>query len=194
MGSACKSFQLQLSAYADGELAVKERAPVELHLAGCGDCRARVEDLKAMSSLLSERLMAHAEAADFSRFSDQVMARVTPYRAPLLERIRIGWGEIVEYHRTAVISSFATAAMTLLIGVPVAVKLVGTSAVDPVVVASASSEIVLRELNIDNPDIQPVVMKTADGHTLIMLVNHREEAAAEGAPALDVKPPTGGDL
>jgi anti-sigma factor RsiW len=98
MESACKSFQMLLSAYADGEVDAKERAQVELHLSGCDDCRARLADLQALSGNLSAHLMAQAEQADFSRFADRVMARIGPEQPGLLERLRVAWSEILAYH------------------------------------------------------------------------------------------------
>lgn len=187
MESACDRFQMLLSAYADGEVTAKERGQVELHLSGCADCRARLSDLKALSAAVAQVFTQEAEEADFSRFADDVLRRVAPERPSLLERLRVAWSEILTYHRTAVVSSLVTAAVTLAVAVPLAWRAASSS--------SSSAEVVLRELQLEDPSIQPVVLKTDDGKTLIMLVNRPEPGEGEAAP-LDVtkEPPTGGDL
>lgn len=186
MESACERFQMLLSAYADGEVSAKERAQVELHLSACSDCRARLLDLKALSAAVAQVLTDEAEAADFSHFAEDVLRRLAPERPPLLERLRIAWSEILTYHRTAVVSSLATAALTLAVAVPLAWRAASST---------ASAEVALRELKLDDPSVQPVVLRTDDGKTLIMLVNRPEPGEGEAAP-LDVtkEPPTGGDL
>ncbi|MGC4115025.1 MAG: zf-HC2 domain-containing protein [Myxococcales bacterium] len=188
MESACKSFQMLLSAYADGEVDAKERSQVELHLSGCSDCRTRLADLKAMSESLSAHLMAQAEQVDFSKFADQVMAKVTPEQPGLLERLRIAWSEILAYHRTAVISSMVTAAVTLVIAVPLVYRYATEQAVTP--------EVLVQDLQIDDPNVKPVVMQLENGKTLIMLVR-QPMVDGEGEPSVpDVTPdaPKGGDL
>ena len=187
MERACDSFQMLLSAYADGEVGARERAQVDLHLSGCADCRARLADLQSLSAAVGALLARRAEEADFSHFADDVLRRVRPERPGLLERLHVAWSEILTYHRTAVYSSLATAALTVAVAVPVAWRLAASS--------GASAEVVLRELKLDDPRVQPVVLKTDDGKTLIMLVNRPEPGEGEAAP-LDVtrKPPTGGDL
>jgi len=185
MESACKSYQLLLSAYADGEVDARERSQVELHLSGCKDCKARLEDLKVLSQIVPEHFLAKAEEVDFSGFADAVMAKVTPERPGFLERLRVTWSEILTYHRTAVLSSMATAAVTLAIAVPLVYQYATAQAVMP--------QAVLEDLRLDDPRIRPVVMQMENGKTLIMLV---QQPAEEEAPTPDVtpEPPKGGDL
>jgi len=185
MESACTSHQLLLSAYADGEVDAKQRAQVELHLSGCADCRTRLDDLKALSQALSQRLSEQADALDFSRFADQVMAKVTPERPGPLERLRIAWSEVLAYHRTALVSSLATAAVTLAVAVPLVYRYATGRAVEP--------EVIVQDLQIDDPRVKPVVMRMDNGKTLIMLV--RQPAEGE-APVPDFTPeePQGGEL
>jgi anti-sigma factor RsiW len=187
MRSACKSFQMLLSAYVDGEVSARERAQVEMHLSGCAECRDRAQDLRALSEAVAEQLDACAESVDFASFADQVMRRVTPERPGLLERLRVAWSEILTYHRIALVSSLATAAVTLAIAVPVAWQLASQS---------ASPEVVLHDLKLDDPNVRPVVMNMGDGKTLIMLVRDTDETNANGEeiPDLDADAPTGGDL
>jgi anti-sigma factor RsiW len=186
MESACKTYLPLLSAYADGEVNAKERSQVELHLSGCADCRARLADLKAVAQLVSARMTAQAEEVDFSGFADAVMARVTPQRPGLLERMRVAWREVLAYHRTALVSSLATAAVTLALAVPL---------VYHYAVEHAVPEVVLKDLQFDDAHVKPVVMKTEDGKMVIMLVHQPEPGENEAAvPDLDKEPPKEGDL
>jgi len=43
----------QLSAFYDGELSPPERSALEAHLAGCPQCRAELERLRALSNLIA---------------------------------------------------------------------------------------------------------------------------------------------
>lgn len=185
MASACKSFQLLLSAYADGEADAKERAQVDLHLSGCADCRARLEDLKALSQAVPAALLAQAEQVDFSRFADQVMARIGPEQPGLLERLRIAWAEILTYHRTAVVSSLVTAAVTLAIAIPLVYKYATSQAPSP--------EVIVQNLELDDPTVKPVVMQLDNGKTLIMLVRQAGEGD-KPVPDVSPEPPKGGEL
>jgi anti-sigma factor RsiW len=185
MESACKSYQLLLSAFADGEVDAKERALVELHLSGCADCRARLEDLKALSGVVTAKMLEEADRADFSGFADAVMKKIGPERPGLLERMRVGWAEILTYHRTAVVSSLVTAAVTLAVAVPLVYKLASER---------ASPEVVLRELTFDDPHVKPVVVQMENGKTLIMLVHENEADEPEGTPDVTPEPPKGGEL
>ena len=60
----------------EGELAPDEARALDQHLAACAGCRARAADLAATEGLVSEALLAAANARDFAPFVDQVMARV----------------------------------------------------------------------------------------------------------------------
>lgn len=60
----------------EGELAPDEARALEAHLAGCAACRARAADLAATEGLVSEALLAQANARDFAPFVDEVMARI----------------------------------------------------------------------------------------------------------------------
>ncbi len=186
MDKACQSYRMLLSAYADGEVSAKERGQVELHLSSCPDCRARLADLKALSASVGSHLRSQAEAADFSGFADAVMRKITPERPSLTERLRIGWQEILTYHRTAVVSSLVTAAVTLAIAVPLVYRLAESSAPSP--------EMIVKSLRLEDPNVQPVVMNMGDGRTLIMLVNRPESEGSSEPVDLGGKPPSGGEL
>jgi anti-sigma factor RsiW len=90
----------------EGELEADQARGLERHLAACAGCRARAADLAATEGIVSEALLAAANARDFAPFVDQVMARVglaAPERPGVL-----GW---LRRHRRALAATLAPAAL-----------------------------------------------------------------------------------
>lgn len=52
IAAGCRAFEEDLSAWIDGELGASRRAVVAAHLATCGDCAERVEQLRAVDRAL----------------------------------------------------------------------------------------------------------------------------------------------
>jgi anti-sigma factor RsiW len=51
---SCERMESRILAYVDSRLKESERAEMEKHLAGCAACRLRVNEFRAVSSLLDE--------------------------------------------------------------------------------------------------------------------------------------------
>jgi anti-sigma factor RsiW len=64
----------------EGELSPADDAALSAHLEACPACRALAADFAATEGLVSEALMAQANARDFAPFVDAVMARVEEKR------------------------------------------------------------------------------------------------------------------
>jgi hypothetical protein len=80
-----------LNAYLDGELKNGKLHQVEKHLAACEECRAELESLKSLSSLLRE--VPAPEFTPSERFAAQVSLRL-PHAKPRVTRSKaqeIGW-------------------------------------------------------------------------------------------------------
>ncbi|MGZ3458354.1 MAG: anti-sigma factor family protein [Archangium sp.] len=178
---ACERFIPLLSPYIDGELSPAERVNVERHLAACRDCAGRAADLRAESALLRVGLEMAVDEVDFKDFTQRVMARVTPERPPLLERLRISLSELFLYHRTAMVSSLATAVVLALVGVPLLMNRndapLGYGADRMRVRAVRASE---------GAKVAPVVLESDDGSTIIWAVDQDTPPAHDAAA---VKPP-----
>jgi len=69
-----------------GELPDEDARALAEHLAACSACQARAADAGALEGLLSEALLAEANARDFSTFSDQVLERIPEYREAVGQR------------------------------------------------------------------------------------------------------------
>lgn len=166
--SACQSFIPKLSAFIDGELPPAERQSVEQHVSHCKDCAARVADLRAESGLIRIGLEMAADEVDWSNFSQKVMARITPEKPPLMERLRMSISEMFEHQRAALMSGFAVAAALLVV--------VGTVVLRPDAQPSAGyaqEQMAVQSVQTDNAaHVQPVVMDQDQGAAIIWLVDH----------------------
>ena len=69
---SCNRMENKILAYVDGRLKESERLEVEKHLATCAACRLRVNEFRAVSSLLDELPVIEPSAA----FDLRVHARV----------------------------------------------------------------------------------------------------------------------
>ncbi|MDQ3264501.1 MAG: zf-HC2 domain-containing protein [Myxococcota bacterium] len=169
---ACKTFLPQLSPYVDGELAAGARLTLERHLSVCHDCTGRVADLRATSGLVRVGLEFATDEVDFKDFAQKVMARVTPERPPLLERWRLSLWEMFTYQRGPMMASFATAAVLLLIGVPLVLRQ-GTP------VGYASEQMAVESVSAE-AGIAPVVLTTEQGDAIIWIVDEPSKATIAG--------------
>ncbi len=133
-----------------GELAPDEARALEAHLARCDGCRARAADLAATDGLVSEALMAQANARDFAPFVDEVMARIgaaAPERRGVL-----AW---LGRHRRALAASLAPALAAL--AVIVYVRLEG----------SRPQEIALLEVASEGD--ATTILQTSDGPIVLLV-------------------------
>jgi anti-sigma factor RsiW len=163
-----------LSPYVDGELTPAERVTVERHLSACRDCTGRAADLRAESGLLRVGLDMAVDDVDFKDFAQKVMARVTPEKPPLLERMRLALSEMFLYQRTAMISSLATAAVLVLVGLPLLMS-------DRAPVGYAAERMTVKSIQpYQNARVAPVVMETDNGGTIIWLVDEESQDGSSG--------------
>jgi anti-sigma factor RsiW len=172
----CQSWTPVLSAFIDGELAPARERELERHLSACPKCAAQVDDLRTTSALVRVGMEMRADEADFSDFAEKVFAKITPERLPWLERWKLSLSELFTYHRTAVVSSLAAAAIAVLVAVPLALR-----ARTPV--GYASSQLAVQQVStLPDSHLAPVVMK-GDNATIIWLVNHRHTLSSDSQPA-----------
>jgi anti-sigma factor RsiW len=77
----CTRMENKILAYVDGRLKESERLEMEKHVAGCGACQLRVNEFRAVTSLLDEVPQIEPSAA----FDVRVRARVAA------EPVKQGW-------------------------------------------------------------------------------------------------------
>ncbi|MCP3139643.1 anti-sigma factor family protein [Pyxidicoccus xibeiensis] len=166
---ACERFVPMLSPYVDGELSPAERVNVERHLSACRDCTGRAADLRAESGLLRVGLDMAVDDVDFKDFAQKVMARVTPEKPPLIERMKLALSEMFLYQRTAMLSSLATAAVLVAVGLPLLLS-------DRAPVGYAAERMTVKSIQpYQNARVAPVVMETDNGGTIIWLVDEETQ-------------------
>lgn len=209
---ACERFIPLLSPYIDGELSPTERVNVERHLSACKECTGRTADLRAESGLLRVGLEMAVDEVDFKDFAQKVMARVTPEKPPLFERLKLSLSEMFLYQRTVMLSSLATAAVVLLVATPLLLR-------NKAPVGYAADHMTVQAVRTyDTAKVAPVVMETDNGSSIIWLVDedthmhkaspahpddeqHGSELDKDGnalspkqLPAQDTEKPKGGSL
>lgn len=169
---ACERFVPLLSPYIDGELSPAERVHVERHLAACRECTGRTADLRAESGLMRVGLEMAVDEVDFKDFAQKVMARVTPEKPPLMERLKLSLSEMFLYQRTAMFSSLATAAVLALVAVPLLLR-------DGAPVGYAAERMTVQSVRTYEPaKVAPVVMETDNGGAIIWLVDQDTHGAS----------------
>jgi anti-sigma factor RsiW len=92
----------------EGELSADEVKALADHLVRCEQCQAVAADLAATDGLVSEGLLARANARDFGPFVDQVMARV--YGKETEGAAALGW---LHHHWKAVAATLVPALAAL---------------------------------------------------------------------------------
>ncbi len=173
---ACQTFLPMLSPFVDGELLPAQRVEVERHIAVCHDCTGRVADFRAESGLVRLGMEMLADEADFSQFAQGVMARITPYKLPLLDRWKLSLSEIFAHQRAALAYALAGAACALLVAVPWLMR-------DREPVGYASPQMAVESVNAERgARISPVVKRAKDGNTIIWLVDTPVPAEDAGTP------------
>lgn len=169
---ACKTFIPMLSPFIDGELSAAERGTVELHLSACQACASRIADLRAEAGLIRVGLEMVADEVDFSGFTQKVMARITPDRPPLLERLKLAASEFFTYQRGALVTGLVAAAVVGLVLVPLLSR-------ERYPEGYAQQHMQLQSVSV-NPDahVSPVVLYTEKGDAIILLTDHPDHDAA----------------
>jgi anti-sigma factor RsiW len=187
---ACQSVVPQLSAFVDGELRPSERQAVEHHLADCKDCTARVADFRAEAGLVRVGLELLADDVDFSKFSSEVLAKITPEKAPFWERMRISAAEMFAHQKWQLATGFAVAAAAIAIVLGVALR-------PHPPVGYGRQEVAVQSVSTDDAaHVAPVVLKTQGGDAIIWLVNQEKKADGGTGAKTPAQPtrPTGGEL
>ena len=199
---ACQTFLPMISAFIDTELTPSERAGLERHLSACPACTLRAADLRAESALVRVGLDILADEADFKDFSQKVLARVTPERPSLWERLSVWLSETFTYQRGTLATVAATAAVVLAVAVPLSLS-------RRVPLGYAQERLEVQAVSVDESqklEVRPVVLETDTGDAIIFLSEpeekkptpihdeaHEEGALEPAAPASE-KRPNGGEL
>lgn len=167
---AREKFLPMLSPYVDGELTPEERQLVEHHLANSKESTAQVADFRAADGLMRHALEMRADEMDWKAFAEDVMAKVTPEKLPLLERMKISLSEMFIYQRGPLLAGFAAAALAVLIAVPVTMKFATPD-------GYGGSKVEVQMVSVeDTATFRPVVMETDTGDAVIWVVESVPDA------------------
>lgn len=167
---AREKFLPMLSPYVDGELSPEERQLVEQHLANSKESTGQVADFRAADGLMRHALEMQADTMDWKAFADDVMAKVTPEKLPLLQRLQISLSEMFIYQRGPLIAGFAAAALAVAIAVPVTMKFATPE-------GYGASQMRVQTVSVDDSaTFKPVVMETDTGDAIIWVVESTPDA------------------
>lgn len=169
MMNARDDQDLLLSAFADGELDAEESAKIEALLAADPAAALRVEDTRALSSLLRTSLEQSADEVDFSGFADSVMARLTPHRPPLATRMRRALADFFGQRRFQLALGAAAAAAVAVVATP---YLREPSISPGLLLAGDPSAVNVLDMNAVG-DHETMLFKTSAGATIIFVQETR---------------------
>lgn len=159
-------FLPMLSPYVDGELTPEERLQVEQHLQNNKESAGQVADFRAGDGLMRHALELQADDVDWKKFTEDVMARVTPDRLPFFDRLKLTVSELFTYQRGPFVAALAGAAAAVAIAVPLSMKLAAGA---PEGYASPRVEVQTVAVE-ENAQVRPVVMETDNGDAVIWMV------------------------
>lgn len=168
---AREKFLPMLSPYVDGELTPEERQLLEQHLQNNKESAAQVADFRAGDGLMRNALEMQADEVDWKKFSDDVMARVTPDKLPLFERLKLTLSELFTYQRGPMMAGLVGAAAAVAIAIPVTMSLVGGAPE-----GYGAGKVEVQTVSVDSEaTVKPVVFETESGDAVIWVVDAPEK-------------------
>ena len=168
---AREKFLPLLSPYVDGELSPEERQQVDQHLQLNKESAAQVADFRAGDGLMRNALEMQADEVDWKQFTDGVMARLTPEKLPLLERLKLTFGELFTYQRGPMMAGLVGAAAAMAIASPRTLSVAGRA---PEGYGAGKVEVQTVQVDTDSA-VRPVVFESDDGDAVIWVVDAPEK-------------------
>ncbi|MBE2248750.1 MAG: zf-HC2 domain-containing protein [Myxococcus sp.] len=168
---AREKFLPMLSPYVDGELTPEERQQVDQHLQNNKESAAQVADFRAGDGLMRNALDLQADDVDWKKFTEDVMARVTPEKLPLFERLKLTLSEMFLYQRGPMVAGLVGAAAAVAIAIPLTMSLVGQAPV-----GYGAGRVEVQTVSVDTEaTVKPVVFETESGDAVIWVVDAPEK-------------------
>jgi anti-sigma factor RsiW len=172
---ARKKFEPMLSPFVDGELTPEQRQQVEQHLAANKESAMQVADFRAASGLMRLTFEQQADQEDWKDFSNQVLAKLTPDKPPLFERLKTAVSEMFAYQRGAFVGAMATA--FVMLAVATGAYVMGSSQ-SPA--GYANERLSVQTVKVEQgARVAPVVMETEGGDAIIWMVDTPEKKKDE---------------
>jgi anti-sigma factor RsiW len=168
---AREKFLPLLSPYVDGELTPEERQQVDQHLQLNKESAAQVADLRAGDGLMRNALEMQADEVDWKQFTDDVMARITPEKLPLLERLKLTFSELFTYQRGPMTAGLVGAVAAVAIAIPLTLSLTGRAPE-----GYGAGRVEVQTVSVDTEAaVKPVVFETESGDAVIWVVDAPEK-------------------
>ena len=168
---AREKFLPMLSPYVDGELTPEERQLVEQHLQNNKESAAQVADFRAGDGLMRNALEMQGDDVDWKKFTEDVMGRVTPEKLPLLERLKLSFGEMFTYQRGPLVAGLVGAVAAVAIAIPLTLSLMGQA-----LEGYGAGRVEVQTVSVDTEaTVKPVVYETESGDAVIWVVDAPEK-------------------
>jgi hypothetical protein len=108
-------------------------------------------------------LELQADEVDWKKFTDDVMARITPDRLPFFDRLKLTLSELFTYQRGPLLAGLAGAAAAVAIAVPLALSMATPE-------GYGARSVQVKTVSVEsNATVKPVVMED-DGDAIIWVV------------------------
>lgn len=168
---AREKFLPMLSPYVDGELTPEERQQVDQHLQNSKESAAQVADFRAGDGLMRNALDMQADDVDWKKFTDDVMARVTPDKLPLFDRLKLTLSELFIYQRGPMVAGLVGAVAAVAIAIPLTLSLMGQAPE-----GYGAGRVEVQTVSVDTEaTVKPVVYETESGDAVIWVVDAPEK-------------------
>jgi anti-sigma factor RsiW len=160
--------------YRDGALTLAEREELTRHLSDCASCRARLADAEVLGALVGEAL--ELQGATLPRgFTDNVMKEIRARTQPE----QGGWSAWFPRWRWVALGGLALAAAVATVILPLISRSHGAPYEEQAAL-QVENEAHIHSLSVDSPDTHPMILETAEGHTVILMISDSQFAGDAG--------------
>ncbi len=177
MRDGCHRMTSEWLLYRDGALPFAEREELTRHLADCASCRARLADAEVLGALVGEAL--ELQGATLPRgFTESVMKEIRARTQP--EQVaQGGWSAWFPRWRWVALGGLALAAAVATVILPLISSSHGAPDQEQAAL-QVENEAHIHSLSVDSPDTHPMILETAEGHTVILMISDSQFAADGG--------------
>ncbi len=182
MESSCTISRATLGRFRDAELEAAEEAALAAHVSSCGRCQGYLADLELIGDLFSARREAVALPAGFS---ERVLAALPPSSAgvPAAPGVLERWAAVIAAHRDAfalALFGVGVAAALLVVFTPGLRSDGSAGSSQDRIQEAAENEAQIHSLEVT--DQNAVVLRSAEGNTVIWAVSPSPEESSDGSP------------
>jgi hypothetical protein len=178
MSDGCHRTTRELLLFRDRALPGRELEELAQHLPTCASCRGQLADAEAVGALVGETL--ELMGGPLSRgFADGVMKEIRARTEGAQERS--GLEALVVSWRWLALGGLALAAAAATVLMPLlSASHAGRQDLEQAAL-QAENEAHIHSLTVNSPDTHSMILKTAEGHTVIWMISDSQFAGDSGS-------------